>query len=128
MRSALLLLPLVFLVACGRVCAGPDQLPPGIYLDAEPWFAVHPDDRLTACVDGRCRDVVAADARPIVQLLIPAGTDPSATMTLTVADGSGLKLRRDFTPVHTAEDGPCGRISQWTTPATLTGGGQLLAG
>ncbi|MFC0435923.1 hypothetical protein [Kutzneria buriramensis] len=127
MRSVLLLVPLLFLVACGR-CNLPMIPSPGIGLNAAAWFATHPGDTLHACVGERCQSVTKADAKRPVQLMIPARADPSATMRLTVTDGSGLTVRRDFAPVQHSVDGACGTVTWWETPATLTGDGRLQPG
>lgn len=127
MRPVLLLVPLLFLVACGR-CNGPMIPSPGIWLNAAAWFAAHPGDTLHACVGDRCQSVTAADAKRPVQLVIPAGAEPSATMRLTVTDASGLTVRRDFTPVQHSVHGACGTVWWWETPATLTGDGRLQPG
>jgi predicted small lipoprotein YifL len=128
MRSLLLVVPLLFLTACGGKCAGPARYPPSLFLDVAPWFAAHPNDTVTACLDGRCENVVAADAHGPVQLVVPTGKDPSMAMTVTVTDGSGLHARRDFTLNHRTEDSACGRFEWWDAKATLTGGGTLQPG
>jgi hypothetical protein len=127
MRPVLLLVPLLFLAACGR-CNLPMIPVPGIELNAAAWFTAHPGDTLHACVGDRCQPVTEADTRHPVQLLIPAGADPSATMRLTVTDASGLTVRRDFTPVQHSVDGACGTVSWWETPAVLTADGRLQPG
>ena len=125
MRPALLLLPLVFLAACGRpaICHGPNIPAPALWLDASAWFARHPGDTLKACVDGRCQDVTEQQ----VQLVPPPGTEASKTLSLVVTDASGLDVRRDFVPVPHTVSGP-GDSSYWQTPATLTADGRLQPG
>ena len=134
MRSALLLLPLLFLsltllAACSRPlpCSGPMIPVAALWLDASAWFAAHPGDTLHACVNGRCQDVAEADAKHPVQLVLPPNTDQSKTMALVVSDVSGLHVQRDFAPVRVTISGPCG-TSYWKTPATLTADGRLQPG
>jgi len=128
MRSALLLLSLLFLVACGpTICNGPMIPTPALWLDASAWVAAHPGDRLTACADGACQTLTEADARHPVQLPPPPRTDPAKTMTLLVTDASGLRVQRDFAPVRQTISGAC-EVSYWKTPADLTADGRLQPG
>ena len=128
MRTALLLLPLLFAAACGRICHGPGIPAPAIWLDASAWFAAHHGDTLNACVDNSCRTVSEAEAKHPADLPIPLGGDGSATMHLTVTDPSGLHVSRDFTPVRQSVTGACGTVSWWQTPAKLTADGRLQPG
>ena len=127
MRTALLLLPLLFVAACGRspVCHLPMIPTPGMFLDASAWLAAHPGDALTACLDDRCATVNQTSP---AQLQLPAGTDSSKPLHLTVTDASGLHASRDFAPVlHTIDNG-CGEFHWYETPGTLTAAGRLQPG
>jgi hypothetical protein len=123
MRSALLVLPLVFLAACGPAPTCPLSVKPWqrLWLDSSDWLAAHPGDTLTACLDGRCRTVTELHT----WLYTTVRADPPPPMTLTVRNASGLNATRDFVPQKSFTSDRCGDHHWYETPAALNADGRL---
>jgi len=125
-------LAIVAVAACAspKVCNGPNEPAPDVLLDVAPWAASHRQATVRACVNDRCQAI--SGTSPNVHSLFlptPAGPDAGHTVMVTVtadeSDRQVLRVSRRVRPVHQTEDGPCGRITWWQTPMTLTAAGEL---
>ncbi|MBS1905589.1 MAG: hypothetical protein JST33_03260 [Actinobacteria bacterium] len=106
-------------------CAGDDQGPPTLELDAAPWFAAHPEAIGRVCLVTWCADLNAAQTLASIQVVHPSGVD---RYDLVVRSGDTVVARETVKLVDGTVDGPCGRLTVMTvTRLVLQSVGRLTS-
>jgi hypothetical protein len=109
-----------------RICNGPNMPGPAIVLNVSPWQHAHHDTThstatLRGCVGKTCVPATGESS----YLGVPAGQTITLAVT-AIRDGvQVLRVSERITQVRHSVDGPCGTVTWWQTPVTLTAAGTL---